>query len=764
MDEESTAPREDAEAPSSTEKRKRRRRRRKRASASPPATELDTALVESPTPTRKRGRRQAIDITGPVVNLPSSGRNPQRIRGTRSKRTAPRAASVRRRHLSRKELDAIGDWLRRAPDQLVANIYKGLGGQPNRVSSRARMIQLTVRAIAQGSRVAAMVKNTNERERKALAALLQAGGIAHAAEFHKELQISYGGHPQEWHRTLVGLASKGMVASSHEAEGDFFYIVPEPLIDGLVDALEDDLVLPSFTHEDVRVMDAVPFCPPLEFSITTLATYIDQNAPRLTQRHEIYRHDREEMDAFFNQIWTTDSELFDFHLKFLMMHNMVELRGEYLSLNREVMDEWLKLEREDQRDLLFRALEDRFPMAEWVLWAIHAATRGEDGQTEEHAWVAEQPLVALYRRWRRGEDWRDRYGRGAFASVRKADRQSFSFAPLVRAGLLELGQWGQEKFYRLSARGRILLEPRDDDGFTQFYLTPSFEIMAPAGIAPALLFRIGELATLTGCDRANSYKITEERIEQALKNGWRRDDILQFLRDNSQIGLPENVETTLKSWIGHRGEIEFHDLMLMTVHRSQIRRLESNKRIKPYLLHRFAPGMYAVDRTRKDEIMAVLEEHNFQPAAEVRGYPGDPEQVEARHALHRMVAEARKLAVDPAHRGKDLAPPDKLQIVEGARLARLPAGEDGVEEDEIPEVTALEVRRMVDLAMSKALDVEMVYVGKNGLRSELLVEPQRFAFKGDSPVLVGLDKTEGERRTFVLEKIERMRIAGESDV
>ena len=61
--------------------------------------------------------------------------------------------------------------------------------------------------------------------------------------------------------------------------------------------------------------------------------------------------------------------------------------------------------------------------------------------------------------------------------------------------------------------------------------------------------------------------------------------MLQFLRDNSQIGLPDNVEHTLKGWIGHRGDVEFHDLCLMTVHRSQIRRLEGNRKLKP--LHDF---------------------------------------------------------------------------------------------------------------------------------------------------------------------------------
>jgi hypothetical protein len=34
--------------------------------------------------------------------------------------------------------------------------------------------------------------------------------------------------------------------------------------------------------------------------------------------------------------------------------------------------------------------------------------------------------------------------------------------------------------------------------------------MAPAGLAPVLLFRLGEVSELTGCDRANTYRITED--------------------------------------------------------------------------------------------------------------------------------------------------------------------------------------------------------------------------------------------------------------
>jgi hypothetical protein len=694
-----------------------------------------------------------VEFQGPHVSLPASGRNPWRKRGTRARRGAPGSAAGRRRKLSRAQADEIAAWLNRVGEPLLAALYRGLGGQPGRVSGGDRLVQLVVRAIAQGGRTTALVKALNERERKALAALLQAGGIAHADDFHRELSLSLGGHEREWSRTLVGLGNRGVVFATSEQDQHFFYVVPEPLVDGLLEDLSEDLALPTFAHPEVRILESRPFCPPLDFSITTFATWLDQHHPRLTQRHEIHKHDQEDMDQFFAQIWEPDSDLFSFHLDFLMMHGIVELRGEYLSLNHDVMEEWLQLEAEDQRDLVFRALEKRFQLAEWVLWAVHGATVARQGAGPQE-WIAERPLVALYRRWRRGEDWKERFQRGVWAPTRTAERESWSFAPLVRCGLLELGQWGQEKFYRLTPRGRQLLEPAEDEGFRQFYLTPSFEIMAPAGLAPILLFRIGELADLVGCDRANTYKITESSIERGIGQGWRRDDVLQFLRDNSQIGLPDNVESTLKGWIGHRGDVEFHDLVLMTVHRSQIRRLEGHRRIKPYLLHRFAPGMYAVDRRRRDELVAALADSGFSPSRDVRNYPGDPSQASARANLHKLVAEARESAVEPAGRSAGSIPPEQLQGVPGTRTA----AQSG-EPDLPPLVNATEARGIVEQAMAEKVDLEMVYLAKTGERLAMRVSPERLAFRDAMPVLVGLDRASDENRTFVLDKIERLRIA-----
>ncbi|NOY25565.1 MAG: hypothetical protein GXP62_06800, partial [Oligoflexia bacterium] len=454
----------------------------------------------------------------------------------------------------------------------------------------------------------------------------------------------------------------------------------------------------------------------------------------------------------FSQLWEPDSDLFSFHVEFLMMHGMVELRGDRLIVNRSVVEEWLQLELEDQRDLIFSSLEKRFPQAEWVLWAIH----GVGGQ-----WVPERRLQALYRRWRRGEDWRSRFHKGQWATPRTAARESYGFTPLVNTGMIELGIWGQEKFYRLAPRSKRMLEPSDEEGFEKFYLTPSFEIMAPAGMAPILFFRIGELAELTACDRANTYKITEVTIEQALERSWRRDDILEFLRDNSQIGLPENVEQTLRGWMGHRGDVEYHDTMLLTVHRSQIRRLETHRKLKPFLLHRFVPGMYAIDRTRLAELNEALNDAGFAPTQGARRYPDDPASVGAREHLIELVAQARDRRDDLVALAQHAdTRPENLEPVPGTGHASKKRRKKG---DLPPRRSPREVRETCERAIAIGASLKMLYVSRDDNRKLLTVKPERLAVNAQGQqVLVATDLARDARLSYQIVQIERIDLVEKS--
>ncbi len=661
-----------------------------------------------------------------------------------------RAAVGMARRMRKQDPAATAAWCAELPQAILQALGRTLGLNVNLPADvLAEEIAL---AVGRSHRLLGVIHQLHARDRQALGALLQCGGLAHADELHADLAHVLGGRADDWARTFRILCDKAIVFASPTVEGGFYYLVPEPLFPDLEAALSAEMTLPTFSDDTVvdkvRVVDERFFSPPIDFLVATVATYLDQRPPRLTRMQEVFKGHKEELDRFFAQVWGPESEVFSLIYDFFVMHGMVEIRGDGMAVQHAVVEEWLQLDPEDQRNLVFRALDKRMAFAEYVLTAIHAGGG---------AWVPEEPLQATYRRWKRGEDWRERYHRGTYENPRTAERDSWSFSPLVNCGMLELGLWGSQKFYRLSARARALVEPPADDGFHQFYLTPSYEIMAPAGLAPLLLFRIGELAELQGCDRANTYRITEVSIERALQRGWRRDDLLDFLRDKSQIGLPENVEQTLRAWIGAGGDVEFHDLVALTVHRSAVARIEALRELRPYLVHRFAPGLYAVDRNQLHTVRQVLLATGFNPPEQPRVWPEAEASERETQAFHVLVAEAREQRNDPQGRAHlaDTQPGD-LRPVPGSNLA---FDAPRKRKSGLPRVTATEAQAIAQRAIDEGRWLAVTYVSaKDGARRDLVLAPERLATNREGNlVLVALDTAQQVKLTYALAQIERAR-------
>ncbi len=109
--------------------------------------------------------------------------------------------------------------------------------------------------------------------------------------------------------------------------------------------------------------------------------------------------------------------------------------------------------------------------------------------------------------------------------------------------------------------------------------------------------------------------------------------------------------------------------------------------------------------------------------------------------------------MEPAGRSAGTVPPEQFQGVPGTRTA----AQSG-EPDLPPLVNPTEARSIVEQAMADKSDLEMVYLAKTGERLAMRVSPERLAFREAMPVLVGLDRASDENRTFVLDKIERLRV------
>ncbi|MFK7927596.1 MAG: WYL domain-containing protein, partial [Myxococcota bacterium] len=125
-----------------------------------------------------------------------------------------------------------------------------------------------------------------------------------------------------------------------------------------------------------------------------------------------------------------------------------------------------------------------------------------------------------------------------------------------------------------------------------------------------------------------------------------------------------------------------------------------------------------------------------------------------------LVTDAREDTLGPSSRsGTDLVPPESLQAVPGTRMANRKSNRSS----QPPEVDVAEVRRLVEKALVEKSDLTMVYKTRTGQSLPCTVQPQRLAFKADAPVLVGLDREEKARRTFMLDRIERLELCEPSE-
>ena len=634
-----------------------------------------------------------------------------------------------------KKPTGLAEYLAQLPKSLVIALYKSTGGQPNRIGSLDRVVQLTAKALGQESRLKTLVKDLKPNQLNTLITMIQCGGIAHCEEIIEELLVSYGGREKDWTQALEGLGKIGLVARSATEHNHFFYIVPEPLLPLLEHALKQYLTLPTFKHDGVVVEDDGKLPAPFDFSLVALASYLHQKPARLTQQHDIHKSDREELDTFFGQIWSSNSDRFDFLLHFLLTHGMLSFHNMELNIVPTIVDEWLSMSQADKTGLVLAKLDEEFSLAEWLLWVIHQA----DGE-----WLPAHPLQSLYRRWIEGDKWRQRFYSDNWNEGNTDDLPSF--ATLLRYGFLERGVWGQEQFYRLSELTKSLIIPQKGPQVGKFYLTPNFEIVAPMGTPAQLLFKLGELCEFSNCDRANTYKLTVNSIEKAKNSGWKRDEVLQFFTRYSQLGIPENVEFTLRKWLGKDPSATFHNILMLTVHRNQVAAFESNSVFKPFIVHRFIPGMYAIHPERKDELEAEMVKSGILFGDHILDYPQGQSHEQDKDLLAQQVQEARELKLTLAELSSptDIAPNELCYISEVKTR----------EETRKVRVTGTYCKGICDQAIERSDNIRLEYPQKHSDPRWLTVTPEKISTSPNgNMVLVGRVHESNRKLNFALHKI-----------
>lgn len=105
---------------------------------------------------------------------------------------------------------------------------------------------------------------------------------------------------------------------------------------------------------------------------------------------------------------------------------------------------------------------------------------------------------------------------------------------------------------------------------SSFVTQPNLEILLSSHANPAIHWRLASLCEDEGGNEMYRYRITRHSIYSALLRGWKVDEIIDFIKENSRLGVPENVFQVLSDWGSKFGQLYFMETCLLCCKNSDV--------------------------------------------------------------------------------------------------------------------------------------------------------------------------------------------------
>ncbi len=489
-------------------------------------------------------------------------------------------------------------------------------------------------------KVRAILKSMDKSHHLALVALLQCRGVAGGTWLLQELTQSHGMSEDVWAEVMHRLGTDLLVFGNSRQSPPLFYIIPAPIGRELQHQFKKRLGLRvSQTDDAIRLSKDTNYRHPVGFSLVSLLTYIRQNRIRVTRKDEIFKKSYEDMLKFFGALWGGggDEKVLLWHLDMLRELGLTQQRGGFLECDDLALSEFLAMDAPERRDLYLLSFLRREPLLGWMLNAVCGVAG--DG------WVPLKHLRTLYRRRYMGNVFHRRYVRKTYYLPPSGFYDPNPPLEILQlAGLLESGLSSSGSHVRLSEAGRVFISREGFDTLeanenVRFLLQPTFDVLAPVGLPLDLLWKLGEVAELRKADRASTYTLTRDSVGLALDEGWRASDLLEFLGEGSAVGVPQNVESTLRNWVGRHGEVEFHDALVVSATGGKEEKLLAEIQALGIPFEPLGGSAFAIPREERENLLSALRASGLEPAPRVRVHDLSDDPHHRRGALHALLEE-----------------------------------------------------------------------------------------------------------------------------
>gem|GEM_PF-2323312 len=292
-----------------------------------------------------------------------------------------------------------------------------------------------------------------------------------------------------------------------------------------------------------------------------------------------------------------------------------------------------------------------------------------------------------------------------------------------------------------------------------FVVQPTFAIVAPKTLSPAVLYRLEQLTEDRCADGALQYTLSFGSLRPAIEGREKPEEIIGFFEAHSQTPLASNVLAELRSWTSKGTQARFESAMLLRLsdpHTAAM--LMADKKIQGAVLSAVSPTDLIVDAGSVEKIRKRLVELGLVTNPGV-GTPGAPPSPEASFPVIATLTEKPQRLCTPAA-SVDRWFGGPLQLTAPTAATAAPDTASPVKAKDQPAVRSRVPANQAECAAwlrAHAAARETVRIGydSEGNVKEYTVRPERVL--GDR--LVGFCEEAGGDRTFKLARISSVEVA-----
>lgn len=412
---------------------------------------------------------------------------------------------------------------------------------------------------------------------------------------------------------LLHLRQKGIVFTLRKTWGEHVYMIPRDTFASWYRLfMEDSFNFNSLAKTDKEIELIHDSRSSMAHDVFYLLIYIAKNGLPITQKGTISKR---HLQKIITKINVRDEDLQGMSLQYAgqelyppsfaviydaaLRLRLLQQEVERVVLHESFVPRWLKNSAEQMQESLyqmwtqlhipsltgvqhFTLILEQMPRGQWFLLDPILNYLVEDGMIPKDS--RQDFLITLEEEW---------------------------LNPLSGLGWIEKGK---TKTHQVALRWTASQEGGDQ----QFYIQPDFEILVPFTVPFKVLWELDCIAEHKQSDRVSRYLISKDSIQYAHEQGRSVKEIIQFLKQHSKYGIPENVELMVEQWGSQFGQVGISEVLLLSCRDQETAQSIVNHPLcSPYITP-IGKKDFIIAREHSSELLKNLDKYGFSPMKSIQ--------------------------------------------------------------------------------------------------------------------------------------------------